>query len=273
MKLGAAAHIFWDLEKEELDLEDAIHEIGEIGYDSVEILCDTHFFPHWETDKLGEGVEEVKDYLSTFEVEATLHAPHYDVNLAAWNRGFRREFQRQVGECIEVAPQLDADIVVVHPGEVASKKLSRRKTIQNMVQSLEYLAGAAREHGVTLCLENNAQNPSSLCVSSKEVVDVVDAVESSHVQVCCDISHIRTTREEPVKYIENLGDRISHVHVSDALGATHHLPIDLGVIEFDEVFKILDGFDGVVNVEGWAPNSTEKFLSHSRDRLLEYINN
>lgn len=266
MRIGLSTAILWDYK--DLNLPNAIHHSVEgLGFEAVEIHCENPFFKGWGTEEAETTKREVKDALSTVETEVTLHAPFHDLNVASMNDGIREEVVRQHKECIETARYLDSNIVVVHPGFVASRKFEREMPFRVMVENLKKIAEAAEDAGVELCLENLSSKEKAICVETSEIKKVLERVNMENLKVTLDVAHANTTKSGPLHYVKELKDDIAHLHVSDNTGADDHLPIGQGNIDFEEVLRELMPYDGILMVEGWIPRNEDPFLRHDRKEL------
>jgi sugar phosphate isomerase/epimerase len=271
MKVGVASHIYWDYHGAKLDMESAFGEIAGMGFYSTELLCESRFFPHWGTGRVMEGGRVVKGLAKSAGLKVTLHAPHYDFNIATWNEGLRAEVLRQLGDCIRLAGLLESDIVVVHPGKVASNKFPRSISVGNAVENLRSLAAEAADLGVTICLENMNASPNSLGVEAGELRRMVDEAASDRVKVCLDIAHVNTTGLSVDEFIRPLRGEIAHVHISDNLGDKGHHPLGVGNIDFNKALEAIEPYDGILNIEGWIPKNKRVYLAESRRHLLELV--
>ncbi len=271
MKVGAALHIFWDDMRMEVDVDKALAEIADIGFYSAEFLCDTSFFPGWGENDLFDKASAIKAKLDNAGLKATIHAPHYDFNIAVNNAGLRSEMAAQVRDCIDVAATLGSDVVVLHPGTVSSRKFTRQSCLDRAVGFLGEMEGYAGDLGVRICLENEVQSRKSLCFEPEEMRAVLDEINSKNVGVCLDIAHVNTTKRPLKDFLGLLRKDIFHVHISDNVGDSHHLPIGKGDIDFRAAIAELRPYGGILNIEGWITDGRKTSLTNSRRHLVELI--
>ncbi|MCX8042769.1 MAG: sugar phosphate isomerase/epimerase [Desulfobacterota bacterium] len=91
------------------------------------------------------------------------------------------------------------------------------------------------ELGVRVVLENVVEpNPDLL-------IQLVDKVSSAYLGLCFDIGHATLCSPlPPAAWVEQMGNRLMHVHLHDNNGATdEHLPIGKGHIDIDAFFDAL----------------------------------
>lgn len=56
------------------------------------------------------------ELLKSFNLKYSIHSPTTDINLASLNRTIQKASISEIKNSIKIANELDADIVVVHPG-------------------------------------------------------------------------------------------------------------------------------------------------------------
>ncbi len=267
MKFGVSTLIFWNYEG--LDLTSAIKHCAEkLKFDCVEIHCQSPHFEGWGTEKGEELKREVRDTLSTLDVGVSLHAPYHDLNIATTNLGIRREVVRQIQDTVEFAYHIDSEIVVFHPGYVASRKYRPDKVYNSMIENLKKILVLAEELGVKVCMENNAAKPKAMGVHIRELKKICQHVDSEYFKLTLDVAHANTTGIKPSRFVEELKDYIAHVHLSDNTGDNQHLPLGLGNIDFIDFFRKLNPvFDGFVIIEGWIPHNQDHFIEWDKKQL------
>ena len=100
---------------------EAVEFIGSCGFDCVEIWAD-----HAWDEKKGASAAKLKGALARWGLQSTVHCPVLDVNIASPNRGIREESLRQYRAALDLAKELGARLVVLHPvGNLPPGKLLR----------------------------------------------------------------------------------------------------------------------------------------------------
>lgn len=269
--MGVGAHIFWSSGNP--DLVKTIYHVSEdLNFKNVEITCEHPFFKNWGTEDADRLKKEVREAKETLDIEISLHAPYHDINIASWNLAMRKAVIKQFKECVEMADYLNSKVVVVHPGFVSSRKYSREKTFEMMVQNFNKILKLAEDLDVTLCLENMASKPKALCIYPKELIKIFDEINSPYFKLTLDVAHTNTTGIAPPEFAKKLKSHVHHLHISDNQGKDNHLPVGLGTIDFKEVFRSIGTFEGISVIEGWAPQNTDHFLTWSKEKLEQIIN-
>ena len=266
MKIGVSAQIFWNYIK--LDIPDVItHAVDTLGFECVEILCENPVFRNWGTYNAEKIRKDIRETLETLDVEISLHAPHHDMNIATWDIGMGKEVIRNLEECMVTADYLNSNIIVVHPGFVASRKFSKKKTFDLMIKNLKKVTRLAEDLDITICMENLASKSKAIGVHTGEIKNILESVNSDNFKITLDIAHANTTGIGPEQFIEQLRDDIRHVHISDNMGVDAHLPIGVGSIDFEGVLKALHPYDGFLIIEGWIPHNQDHFLRWDKSQL------
>ncbi|MGE5572626.1 MAG: sugar phosphate isomerase/epimerase family protein [Bacteroidota bacterium] len=246
-------------------LDEAVAAIAKCGYDYAELWMDQVWrdFPERPADS-------VRAILDKHGMRATVHCPVMDVNITSPNIGIRNESQRQLLDCIEFAHEICARLVVVHPGRRFSVKEPIAEHWKTQVEALGRAFDKGAALGVTLALENMEID--------KEVASVTDYPDMLRVIVDCgvpdlkitlDTAHMRDTRVI-LRFIEKLGPRIVHVHVSDATDKALHLRIGQGTLDLSAIARALEKhqFTGVYSLETYIPGD-EEALAEERQKLAD----
>jgi sugar phosphate isomerase/epimerase len=269
VKTGASAHIFWNYKT--LDVPRAVEKIAELGFDSVEFLCDQPLYRTWGTSKAYDTAREIKGILAEFGLASTLHAPFHNLNIASYNKGVVRETVTQMLSCLKAAGCMESKVVVVHPGSVVSRFFKREDAMANMIKNLGRVITRAENMGIIVCLENLPLRSKPLCTDVEEIRQVMASIDSKSLGVTLDVAHANTTGTAPETYARNLKKHIKHVHLSDNTGSDNHLPIGLGNINFQAVLRELKPYHGILNIEGWMPHNQEYFLRWDKQKLDSII--
>jgi len=269
-KIGVSIQIFWDYNK--LDMEYAInHSVNDLGFECVEILCQNPMYGGWGTSKARDTTKKIKDILSTLDVGVSIHGPYHDLNIASWNTRISEETVRQLKEAVDVAAQLNSEIVVAHSGYMSSRKYRKDKTFNIILKNFAKIAKHAEDSGVTLCMENIASKPKALGVHMTDIKKILNSVNSKNFKLCLDAAHANTTGLKPKEFAVRLKDYVKHVHISDNTGSNNHLPIGMGNISFKDFLYALKPYSGFLVVEGWTPHNEDYFLKWDKSQIEEIL--
>lgn len=226
-------------------LEQAIHFAEEQGFAAFEVWAD---HPHAHPDETSpEARGRLRRELADFK-RVSLHGPLGNASLASINPGIWRESLRQHLAALELASDIGAAVVVVHPGDLRDARFARdfRSLSQ---EALAELAKRAEELGVTIVVENCGPYHAGIDRTAEDLGALVAAVASRHVMACLDTGH-GALNGNTADLMRVLGDRIVHLHVHDNHGQRdEHLPVGRGTIDFSVLAPLLSRFDGMAIAE------------------------
>ncbi len=271
MKIGASVAVYWNYKDHNLPA--AIDHMCDMEFSCVEIVCEHPFYTNWATKDADKERELIKESLNSYDLNVSVHAPYHDANIASFNPGIRSEVVRQLREAVDVASDLNAEVLVAHPGFVASRKYPRNIIYEIMIDTLIDITDYASGADMIIGLENLASKPKAFAVHAKELLKIVEDVGSKNLRATFDVAHANTIGTPIIDFIDELGPLIKHVHVSDNIGFNNHLPIGVGNIDYRAVLSrlIKNDYKGFLIIEGWIPNDPDQFIKLSRDKLKNLL--
>jgi hydroxypyruvate isomerase len=227
----------------ELPFLDRFEAARDAGFKGVEYL-----FPYaFEKEALAERLQE-------YGFTQVLH------NLPAgdWDKGERgiavlpgreAEFREGVARAIEYAKALNCRqvncLVGIAPAGVDAGTLRR-----TVVENLRYAATQLKQAGVKLLIEpiNTYDIPGFYLNTTKQALDLIEAVGADNLFVQYDVYHAQRTEGELAKTIANNLARIAHIQVADNPGRNEP---GTGEINYPWLFTHLDriGYDGWIGCE------------------------
>ncbi|MCG2829156.1 sugar phosphate isomerase/epimerase [Methanothermobacter sp. K4] len=236
-----------------LSLEEMLTWIEDAGADCCEIIYE------YPLDDV-----EVAD---SFSLDFTVHAPISDINIASLNRGIREASIAEVKSAVDLAVELDSEVVVVHPGSVPFLGRPHRDLIvQRNLESLSVISEYAEDRGAGIYPENMPRLEGPLLRELEELWLVADELES---QVTLDAAHAATMGYSEA---EMVSPRVGHVHLSDNNGEVDsHDALGDGSLDFGTIIDGLRGigYRGILTVEVKTPGEVERsveFLKGIIDR-------
>ena len=240
-------------------LEDILNELVKLPVNRIEVADSGN---HSLNPKRVERLEELK---SSYNLEYSVHAPYADTNLAADDNLIREWILKRIRASIRFTSELGARNLVVHPGwSTATERFSRGRSWELNIRSLYWLMRYAGDYGVD-CLMENMPGPTPYLLISLDDFSIFDKEMNPPMNYVLDVAHAHLLDEEYL-FIEELGDKIRHVHVSDNMGdSDQHLPIGDGNINWRKVVDALDD----ISYSGWIViESYDKI-----ERSIENLNN
>jgi len=165
----------------------------------------------------------------------------------------RAERKEKMQKCFRAANILKCPYVVIHPIMPFGTKVDPDPELlfQMNVIFFRSLLPAAKENGVTICIENMPM--SRLAISPPaETLRLIEAIDDPNVGFCLDTGHSIVRGVQPgdavrigTKYL-----KVLHVHDSDGVQDRHWYP-GTGAVDWDDFTAALKGvgFAGVLSME------------------------
>lgn len=212
---------------------DAFAIAADLGYDGVEVMV-------W-TDAVSQNAAVLRRLSEHHEMPVlAVHAPTLLVTQRVWGR----EPWTKLEMSCELAHEVGATTVVVHP--------PFRWQRDYAADFVEGVAAMAEREGVMLAVENmypwRARQREMLAYSPGW-----DPVPLPYRQVTLDLSHAATAGQDGLALAQELGDRLSHLHLADGTSSARdeHLVPGRGAQPCDAVLGHLAerGWAGTVVVE------------------------
>ncbi len=234
-----------------MDLGRWIALAAELGLGWVELRADpgAAYPPALGT----EGRKRLRGLLAERGLTCTVHAPIYGINLASPYPSLAAAALEEVVGSVDLARDLGAARVVVHPGLVDPDYLqldgARELAVRRFEWALELIL--RRASPVPVALENKQKGRGWEMVYTPE--DHRGFLERfPGLGACLDLGHLHTVGGGAEGYVRALGERLVHVHLHDNRGAVDdHLALGDGTLDWRGVVRALDegGYAGPVILE------------------------
>ena len=189
------------IRKENWSIVDFIDYASSISIDGVELLD-----IYW-TNK-DEEIVEVLTALKSYDLQVSA----YDItnNFVKESVEERAEEVAKVLNGIQVAKKLGTNIVRVFCGDIQGDKTYENGSAW-IIEGLKECAEIAEKEQVYLAIENHGL----LAGKSKQVSEIIKAVNSPFVKSTFDTGNFLLVHEKPTEAFEQLKDEIVHVHFKD----------------------------------------------------------
>jgi sugar phosphate isomerase/epimerase len=226
-------------------LLEAVRFARRAGLNGFEVWAD---HPHAHPDETSSDARTtLRRELADF-ARVSVHGPLGNASLASINPGIWRESLRQYVGAIELAHDVGAAILVVHPGDLRDHRFFSDFT-RLAEEALGRLARKAEELGVMLAVENCGPYHSGVDRTAADLRSLINGAGSPHVRACLDVGHAAVNRNTS-ELVSLLGKDIVHLHVHDNHGQRdEHLPVGRGTIDFGLLAPIFADFDGLAVAE------------------------
>jgi sugar phosphate isomerase/epimerase len=233
-----------------------VKRLGTQGTKYIEILDDgTH-------DLNKSRITQLREAAKSYDLTYSMHAPFADINIGSPAKPMLAASLKRLKQSLANANALDAKVWVFHPAQrTGIGQFYPDADFQTMCRSVEELYDVAEEYGINIAMENLPQKYWFLMSTPAEFMRMFKETNLP-IGVTLDLGHAHLEGQiEP--FIEQLADRIVHVHASnnDGSGDQHNGVCD-GDIDYPAFAASLKkiGYDKAVVVESMRgiPESIQK---------------
>lgn len=231
-----------------------IEEIAALGFDYLELAMDP---PNAHFSTIHDNREQIQSALASHSMKLVCHLPTF-VSIADLTESIRHASLDEMYNSLEVAAELNAMKVVLHPGHIAGLAVFVMDMALDFgIQSLEAIIAKADRLGLSVCLENMFPRIQSFYKPS-HFKDILNRFPDLKLTLDSGHANIESGDEQRIfDFMRQFGDRIGHVHLSDNLGRRDdHLPIGKGTINFQKIADALNesGYDDTITLEIFSEN-------------------
>lgn len=187
----------------------------------------------------------------------------------------RSERLEKMKKAVVITALLGCENLVVHPimpfgiEDLESKK--ERETRDLNVVFFKELVAWAKQHGVTVCLENMPMRNFSIG-SPEKILSFVKEINDDNFKICLDTGHVAIFPELTVgNEVRRLGSYIKTLHIHDNMGdRDSHLYPGKGIINWNDFIAALGeiGYNGVLSLETLPSSALEDDAFERESRAL-----
>lgn len=213
-------------------LEEALYDLAVNGVSCVEIFVNTH------SELRKSFAYGAANMLKRFEMKcAAVHPFTCEIEPLM----FFSEYERRMSDILEYYKlyfrfmnTVGADIFVFHGGKPSSVC-----TPELYCERYSKLYRLGKEFGITVAVENVSRCKSGSSVFVKEIKNML----GNEFAFVLDTKQAVRSNESPIKFLDIVGDKISHVHISDSGEMGDCLLIGRGRFNFRQFFEKLAGYN------------------------------
>jgi len=211
----------------------AFEMASSLGYEAVEVMVGIA--------PASQDIDSVRRLAAYHGVPVcAVHAPCLLITQRVWGT----EPWAKLEHSAEMAHELGADVVVVHP--------PFRWQREYAAGFVDGIAALEKRTGIAFAVEN--MYPWRAPRRAMAVyVPGWDPSEQDYANTTIDLSHAATARSDPIEMARRLGSRVRHLHLTDGSGSAkdEHLVPGRGVMPAAELLEHLSGtgFAGHIVVE------------------------
>lgn len=229
-------------------------ELGKrLGYDGIEVMVGI--------DEVSADIDAIRGLRDYHEIPVvSIHAPCLLVTQRVWGTDPWGKLEKSA----EMAHTVGADVVVVHPPFRWQRDYARG--------FVEGIARLEKSADMIFAIENMYP----WRTGKREFQAYApgwDPVEQDYAHVTVDLSHSATAGQDPLQMVRDLGDRLTHIHMTDGSGSAkdEHLIPGRGSQPCGEFLELVtgQGFSGQIVVEINTRKATDQDSKESD--LLEAL--
>lgn len=206
-------------------------------------------FKHWEI--ICEGTLDIKDIelelmdlLSTEIITVSIHAPFSDLNIASLNERIRTLSVDIILGAINVAAELDIELITIHPGLFSPYGLLLKDRVKKTnIESIIEIAQVASDNGICLGIENMPFPNWTLGTDPRDIKYILDTLNNAglkypDVGFTFDIGHAHTSDTLSGFLKKYFISHLVNIHVHNNNGRRdEHLPLNKGTIDIKSVLQ------------------------------------
>ncbi len=183
-------------------------------------------------------LSKVSTDLQKRAVRPRVHAPFFDLNPGALDPLIREVTFKRLTQTLEFAAQLNANLLVLHPGVDKWRYPNLDQVwLENALSFFPAIIAQAKHADCLLAMENIYEE------SPLNLVQLVNRLDSPWFGHCFDAGHWHLFGRRPMaQWLDAISSKLFHLHLHDNHGrADEHLPVGAGTIDFTPLQKHLQG--------------------------------
>ena len=248
---------------------DEIRAIGALGFDYLELTMDAPLAHHTVVARERAAILTA---LVDNGMGLVCHLPTF-VFAADLTPSIRQASREELRRSLDVAAELGAEKVVAHPPMISGMGGFAENLVRPLVaEGLNQLLDHAASLDLRVCLENMFPRY-RVCVEPTDFLPLFDT--RPDLKLTLDTGHAFIEGGKGrrlLDFIEMLGHRLGHLHVSDNKGrCDDHLPVGQGAVPFAKVARALkrNAVVDTVTLEIFTDQRSD--LTRSREAFRQYI--
>ena len=237
MKIGVASTCLWNLNPLE-----AVEFAKAAGIYSVEFWVD-------HINMYKPSYTALRKSLKNSKIVSTVHSVSWDINISSFSKDVREFSIREICKSIDIACQIGATIVVVHPGKMSFNSPNKKVFLDLLVEAFSKILQYTMNKGVYICIENMENRPKELLITEEDFINFFSYFPGNDIYITMDVAHLGSYSRVKSFYT-HLKDKIRHIHISDLTRRQIHTPIGQGNLPYKKIISFLyDNYNGIFNLE------------------------
>ncbi|AHX21658.1 MULTISPECIES: TIM barrel protein [Bacillus cereus group] len=240
------------------DVEYHLEKVKEHNLDGLE------YYRWWNLD-----LKEVEKTISKLSVGLNSICTYY---ISLVDELEREEYKKGLEKTLEAAKKLGVKSIISQTGSYLSG-VPRDHQRNTMIETLKQCAPLCEKAEIVLELEplNSLVDHNGYYLqSSKEAVEIIEAVNSPNIKMCFDIYHQQISEGNIINNATQYVNHINHYHVADNPGRTEP---GLGEINYVNVFKAIKKtkFEGFIGLECKYTKNTDECIADFKKNYIHGI--
>ncbi|MFB9278505.1 TIM barrel protein [Cohnella cellulosilytica] len=241
----------------------SLDRLKKYGYDGIELAGEPR-----TTD-----VEEVRRLLRERDMTCTSICGIYssERDLSSSDRAVRSHAVQYVKDCVDLASETGAPLVIVVPSAVgrARPDSEKEEAWNHAVGSLREAGEYAASQGIELAIEALNRYETDLVNKLETAVRMIEEVGSGHVKLMADLFHMSIEERNVEQSFKRIAPYLVHVHIADNTREA----AGMGRTDFGEVVRALRdiAYKGAITME-FLPPSANPYSAAERsgsDELMD----
>ena len=201
----------------------------------------------------------------------SLHLPE-DLNIWDFNNKIKNAYLDTVSETVQIAKIKKINIINMHMNAGVYFTLPEKKVYlfeKEPEKYLEYtedfmniISELLKDTDIKIYIENTGIY--NLDFIKKAVVKLL---ESDRFSLTWDVGHDYSSGNKDSGLLEKMNSRIQHLHLHDAVDQSNHLPLGMGNIDFEKVFRIAVNSVNTIIFETKTAEGLKKSVDYFRNNL------
>lgn len=229
------------------DIATSLNRLKSFGYDGVELAGEPEIF----------NIDEMKQLLKKYELCCTSICGIYTKgrDLSSANPDIRQNAVQYVKDCVDMASELGASLVIVVPSPVGKNgpETTSEDEWANAVASIKEAGEYALTKNIQLAIEALNRFETYLVNRLDDAKKFVEQVNVNSVKLMADLFHMSIEERNHSASLRNIASNLIHVHIADNTREA----AGLGMTDFKEVMRTLIdiGYQGAITMEFMPPVS------------------
>lgn len=241
------------------EVEEELKFAGEAGFDFLDLTVEPPKAKVKDID-----VSRVLRLCEKYKIRLVGHTSFY----LQWASPVHNIYEGTFAELEDIFAlfrKLDVEKVTLHPHWFQPNS-SRDEIIRRNIESLRKIVRLGEEYSLKVLLENVPNGFLSYLENFQKIFQGVENL-GFHLDIghCAVVALRKGVRpeEEFERFLKVLGNRLSHVHLSDIKREDDHLPLGVGIIDWKKCLKLLKraGYNDTLTLEIFVKDREYLILS------------